>query len=56
MGLQPGAFVINYIYIKRYEGGKNMGLFSRMGALVRGFFGMFVGGVEEKNPNFYLRI
>ncbi len=27
-----------------------MGLFSRMGALVRGFFGMFVGGLEEKNP------
>lgn len=27
-----------------------MGLFSRMGALIRGFFGMFVGGLEEKNP------
>ncbi len=27
-----------------------MGLFSRLGALIRGFFGLFVGGVEEKNP------
>lgn len=27
-----------------------MGLFSRMGALIRGFFGLFVGGIEEKNP------
>ena len=27
-----------------------MGLFSRMGALIRGFFGLFVGGVEERNP------
>lgn len=27
-----------------------MGLLSRMGALVRGFFGLFVGGLEEKNP------
>lgn len=28
-----------------------MGLFSRMGSLVRGFFGLFVGGLEEKNPD-----
>lgn len=28
-----------------------MGLFSRMGALIRGFFGLFVGGMEEKNPD-----
>jgi phage shock protein A len=27
-----------------------MGLFSRLGALIRGFFGLFVGGVEERNP------
>lgn len=27
-----------------------MGLFSRLGALIRGFFGLFVGGLEEKNP------
>lgn len=27
-----------------------MGLFSRLGAFVRGFFGLFVGGLEEKNP------
>lgn len=27
-----------------------MGLFSRLGALVRGFFGLFVGGMEERNP------
>lgn len=27
-----------------------MGFFSRMGALVRGFFGLFVGGLEDKNP------
>jgi phage shock protein A len=27
-----------------------MGLFSRLGALIRGFFGLFVGGIEEKNP------
>lgn len=27
-----------------------MGLFSRLGALIRGFFGLFVGGMEEKNP------
>ncbi|MEN8905013.1 MAG: PspA/IM30 family protein [Clostridiales bacterium] len=28
-----------------------MGIFSRMGALVRGFFGIFVGGLEKKNPD-----
>jgi len=28
-----------------------MGLFSRIGALIRGFFGLFVGGLEEKNPD-----
>lgn len=28
-----------------------MGLFSRLGALIRGFFGLFVGGLEEKNPD-----
>lgn len=27
-----------------------MGFFSRLGALIRGFFGLFVGGIEEKNP------
>jgi len=27
-----------------------MGLFSRLGSMVRGFFGMFVGGLEERNP------
>ena len=27
-----------------------MGLFSRLGALIRGFFGIFVGGLEENNP------
>jgi len=27
-----------------------MGFFSRLGALVRGFFGLFVGGIEENNP------
>jgi phage shock protein A len=27
-----------------------MGLFSRFGALIRGFFGLFVGGMEERNP------
>lgn len=27
-----------------------MGLFSRIGAVIRGFFGMFVGGLEERNP------
>jgi len=27
-----------------------MGLFSRLGALIRGFFGLFVGRMEEKNP------
>ncbi|NTV89080.1 MAG: hypothetical protein HGA22_01750 [Clostridiales bacterium] len=27
-----------------------MGFFSRLGSLIRGFFGLFVGGVEEKNP------
>jgi phage shock protein A len=27
-----------------------MGLFSRLGAMIRGFFGLFVGGMEEKNP------
>lgn len=27
-----------------------MGLFSRMGSLIRGFFGLFVGGLEENNP------
>jgi len=28
-----------------------MGLFSRLGSMVRGFFGLFVGGLEEKNPD-----
>ena len=27
-----------------------MGFFSRLGTLVRGFFGKFVGGLEENNP------
>ncbi|MCX7922766.1 MAG: PspA/IM30 family protein [Clostridia bacterium] len=27
-----------------------MGLLSRMGALIRGFFGLFVGGLEDRNP------
>ncbi len=27
-----------------------MGMFSRIGRLVRGFFGLFVSGLEEKNP------
>ena len=27
-----------------------MGLFSRLGSMIRGFFGMFVGRMEEKNP------
>jgi len=27
-----------------------MGLFSRLGAVIRGFFGLFVRGIEEKNP------
>jgi len=27
-----------------------MGFFSRLGSLIRGFFGLFVGGIEEKNP------
>ncbi|MCX8128939.1 MAG: PspA/IM30 family protein [Clostridia bacterium] len=28
-----------------------MGLFSRLGAVIRGFFGLFVGGIEERNPD-----
>ncbi|QNU67005.1 PspA/IM30 family protein [Ruminiclostridium herbifermentans] len=27
-----------------------MGLFSRLGQMVRGFFGLFVGNLEDKNP------
>lgn len=27
-----------------------MGLFSRLGKMIRGFFGLFVGGLENKNP------
>lgn len=27
-----------------------MGLFSRLGSMIRGFFGIFVGGLEERNP------
>ena len=27
-----------------------MGFFSRLSALIRGFFGLFVGGLEERNP------
>ena len=27
-----------------------MGLFSRLGQMFRGFFGLFVGGLEERNP------
>lgn len=29
-----------------------MGLWNRFSALVRGFFGLFVGGLEDKNPEF----
>lgn len=29
-----------------------MGMWNRMTALVRGFFGLFIGGLEEKNPEF----
>lgn len=28
-----------------------MGFFSRLGSLVRGFFGLFIGGLEENNPD-----
>ena len=28
-----------------------MSLFSRLGAMVRGFFGLFVGGMEDRNPD-----
>ncbi len=28
-----------------------MNLFSRIGSLIRGFFGLFVGGLEERNPD-----
>lgn len=28
-----------------------MGFFKRIGAMIRGFFGLFVGGLEEKNPD-----
>ena len=28
-----------------------MGLFSRLGAMIRGFFGLFVRGVEDSNPD-----
>jgi len=28
-----------------------MGFFSRLGALIRGFFGLFIGDVEERNPD-----
>jgi len=34
-----------------YKEAVKMGLFSRIGALIRGFFGLFVGGLEEKNPD-----
>lgn len=27
-----------------------MGLFSRLGSMIRGFFGLFVGGLESNNP------
>lgn len=27
-----------------------MGLFSRLGSLIRGFFGLFIGGIESNNP------
>lgn len=33
-----------------YKEGKTMGFFKRLGALIRGFFGLFIGRVEEKNP------
>jgi phage shock protein A len=28
----------------------DMGFFSRLGTLIRGFFGLFIGDLEEKNP------
>lgn len=28
-----------------------MGFMSRLGAMIRGFFGLFVGGLEERNPD-----
>lgn len=27
-----------------------MGFFNRLGSLIRGFFGLFIGGVEDRNP------
>jgi phage shock protein A len=36
--------------VKDRKGGCIMGFFSRLGSLVRGFFGLFVGGLEESNP------
>ncbi len=37
------------MYKKQREANK-MGFFSRLGALIRGFFGKLLGGVEENNP------
>ena len=28
-----------------------MGFFSRLGTMIRGFFGSLLGGLEENNPN-----
>lgn len=36
---------------KRFGEEITMGLFSRLGSVIRGFFGLFVGGLEEKNPD-----
>jgi phage shock protein A len=40
---------ISRILIKRRV--YDMGLFSRLGTMIRGFFGLFVGNVEERNPD-----
>lgn len=31
-----------------------MGLLNRLGSMIRGFFGLFVGGLEERNPDLLL--
>lgn len=32
-------------------GNRNMGLFSRLGSIIRGFFGLFVDNLEKQNPD-----
>ena len=36
--------------------GRNRAMFKRLGNLIRGFFGLFISGLERKNPEALLEV